>query len=124
MQGLFWLIKMSRWIAVLIYLFSGFVAAASQILMKKEAVKYKNENGFRRILHWKVIFAYGFMLGTVFLNMIAMRYIPYKYAPVMATFSYVFVLLLGKLILNEQIGKTEKIGCALILLGIVVFNFG
>lgn len=115
---------MSRWIAIFIYLFSGFVAASSQILMKTEAVKYKHENGIRRVLHVKVLAAYCFMLGTVFLNMIAMRYIPYKYAPVMATFSYIFVLLLGKLILKEQIGKTEKIGCGLILLGIVVFNFG
>ena len=113
---------MNKWIAILLYIFSGFIAALSQYIMKKEAVKHKEETGIRRMLHVNVIFSYVLMFSTIFINMIAMRYIPYKYAPILTTFSYIFVLILGYYGLNERIGKKKALGAFFILLGVVIFN--
>lgn len=113
---------MNKWIAVFLYGCSGLIAALSQLLMKLEAEKSRGERGIRRILHIRVIVAYGLMFGTILINMIAMRYIPYKYVPVLGTFSYIFVLLLGYFGLKERIGKRKALGACVILLGIVIFN--
>lgn len=115
---------MNRWIAVFLYLCSGLIAAISQLLMKTEATKHKGENSVRRIFHIKVMLAYGLMLSTIFINMLAMRYVPYKYTAVLGTFSYIFVLLIGYFGLKEQIGKKRAVGACVILAGIVIFNWG
>lgn len=115
---------MSKWIAVFLYVCSGLIAAVSQLLMKKEAGKHRDDRGIRRILHVKVMMAYGLMFSTIFINMIAMRYVPYKYTAVLGTFSYIFVLVLGYLVLKERIGKIRAAGACVILAGIVVFNWG
>ncbi len=115
---------MNKWIAVFLYGCSGLIAAISQLLMKLEAEKSREERGVRRILHIRVMAAYGLMFGTILINMIAMRYIPYKYVPVLGTFSYIFVLLLGYFGLKESVGKRKVLGACMILLGIVIFNQG
>lgn len=68
--------------------------------------------------------AYGLMFSTIFINMFAMCYIPYKYAAVFGTFSYFFVMLLGYFGLKEQIGKIRAMGVGVILASIVIFNWG
>ncbi|MDE6604112.1 MAG: EamA family transporter [Lachnospiraceae bacterium] len=115
---------MNKWSAVFLYGFSGLIAAISQLLMKLEAKRNIGESGIRRILHLRVIVAYGLMFGTILINMVAMRYVPYKYAPVLGTFSYIFVLLLGYFGLKERIGKRKALGACVILLGIIIFNQG
>ena len=115
---------MNKWVAVFLYGCSGLIAAVSQLLMKLEAGKSREEGMIRRIFHVRVIIAYGLMLGTILINMIAMRYIPYKYVPVLGTFSYIFVMLLGYFGLKEKIGKRKIWGACVILLGIVIFNQG
>lgn len=115
---------MNKWIAVFLYICSGLIAAVSQLLMKKEAQKNRDEKSIKRILHIKVMLAYGLMFSTIFINMVAMRYVPYKYTAVLGTFSYIFVLLLGYFVLKEKIGKIRAAGACVILAGIVVFNWG
>ena len=115
---------MNKWIAVFLYVCSGLIAALSQLLMKKEAEKNKEEKGLRRILHVKIILADGLRISTIFINMFAMLYVTYKYVAVLGTFSYIFVLLLGYFIMKEQIGKIRAAGACVILVGIVIFNWG
>ena len=67
------------------------------------------ESGIRRILHFRVIVAYGLMFATILSNMVAMRYVPYKYAPVLGTFSYIFVLLIGYFGLKERIDRKSVV---------------
>lgn len=108
----------------MLYICSGLIAAVSQLLMKMEATKHKEENGIRRILHFRVMLAYGLMFSTIFINMFAMRYIPYKYTSVFGTFSYIFVMLLGYFGLKESVGKRKILGAVMILTGMVIFNHG
>ncbi len=113
---------MSRGIAIIIYTCSGLLAAVSQMLLKIAAEKNKEASGIRRLLNIRVIISYLMLLCTIFMNMIAMRYMPYKYTPVLATISYVFVMLLSYFVLRERISKKQVIGMVMIFTGIVVFN--
>lgn len=90
---------------------------------EKRGEGQRRGKGIRRIFHIRVMAAYGLMLGTMFINMIAMRYVPYKYVAVLGTFSYIFVLLLGYFVLKEHIGKVRALGACVILAGIVLFNW-
>lgn len=112
---------MNRELAVLLYVGSGFLTAYAQIILKKEAVKNSSENGMKRILHTMVFIAYLIMLSTIVINMLAMRYISYKYVPILSTFSYVFVFFLERGILHEKIDRKGLCGIIFILTGIAVF---
>lgn len=98
------------------------LAAVSQLLLKIAAQKNKEAKGVMRLLDARVIAAYIMLFATIFMNMIAMRYMPYKYTPVLATISYIFVLLLSYFGLKERINKKQIAGTLLIFAGIVVFN--
>ena len=111
--------NMNRGLAVLIYVCSGMLAAVSQLLLKISAQKQKKKN---YLIDLRVIVSYGILFTTIFMNMIAMRYMPYKYVPVLAPVSYIFVLLLSYFILKENINKKQIIGTILIFFGIVIFN--
>ncbi len=115
---------MDKSIAIIIYIISGIVAATSQIMMKQDAVKNASDRGLKRLFHIRVIVAYFLMFGTIIINMIAMRYVPYKYTAVLATFSYIFVILLSRMVLKEKVTIKKYIGMAMILIGIFVFNLG
>jgi len=115
---------MNNFIAVGIYTLSGFVAAISQLILKIAANKPNGKAGFMQYLDIRILAAYAMLFITIFFNMIAMRYMPYKYAPVLSSLSYVFVLLLGRIILHEIIGKKRFMGIAMIFLGMFVFYIG
>lgn len=113
---------MNRMIAISIYVCSGMLAALSQLLLKIAANENGQMKGLKKLLNFKVIVAYGMLFATIFMNMIAMRYMPYKYTPILATISYIFVLILSRLCLHEKIKKKQMMGTILIFAGIVIFN--
>lgn len=111
-------------IAVFIYVCSGMLAALSQLLLKIAADRNGQVKGLKKYLNLRVISAYSIMFMTVFMNMVAMRYMPYKYTPILSTVSYVFVLILSRLCLKEKIRKKQAVGAVFIFTGIVIFNVG
>lgn len=113
---------MNKGLAIFIYTCSGMLAGVSQLLLKISAQKRKTARGLKRLFDVKVIVAYLMLFLTIFMNMIAMRYMPYKYTSALATISYIFVLLLSRFGLKEQIDKRQIAGIILICAGIVVFN--
>lgn len=115
---------MNNWIAIGIYTISGIVAALSQLILKYAALKPNGKTGIMQYIDARILVSYTMLFGTVFLNMIAMRYMPYKFAPVLSSMSYIFVLLLGKFVLHEEIGNKKMIGILLIFLGMLVFYVG
>ena len=112
---------MSEIIALMLVIFSGLLAAFSQLLLKKSAMSNHNSR-IAEYLNLYVISSYGVLFGTTLINMIALRVIPYKLVPMLGTVSYIFVILLSKLIIKEKIGRKKWIGMILIIVGIVVFN--
>lgn len=106
-------------IYVLIFLFSVFIASASQILLKKSA---NQEHGsfIKEYLNWRVIIAYGLLFLSSFVTIIAYKGVPYSMGPVLEATGYIWVAVLGYFILKEKIGKKKLLGLVFIILGVIV----
>ncbi len=109
---------MILYIAILI--FSVFISAFSQVLLKKSALKTYS-SFLREYLNIYVIPAYAIYFLAVFLDLLALRKVPVSFVPVAEASSYVFVLLFGKIFFDEQFSKRKILAMILILGGIVVF---
>lgn len=98
-----------------------FFSAGSQILLKQSA-NSAHKSGIYEYLNWRVLLAYGIFAGVLLLNTYAYTRVPYKYGSIIDTFTYVFVLLLSRLLLKERITKGKLIGNLLIITGILVYS--
>lgn len=106
------------YIAILI--FSVFISAFSQVLLKKSALKTYS-SFLREYLNIYVVPAYAIYFLAVFLDLLALRKVPVSFVPVAEASSYVFVLLFGKIFFDEQFSKRKILAMILIMAGIVVF---
>lgn len=106
------------YIAILI--FSVFISAFSQVLLKKSALKTYS-SFLREYLNIYVIPAYAIYFLAVFLDLLALRKVPVSFVPVAEASSYVFILLFGKIFFDEQFSKRKILAMILIMTGIVVF---
>jgi len=104
-----------------IMLTSAFLASVSQILLKLSANK-KYRNPILEYFNPYVILGYGILMLTMLMNVYAYRGLDYKIGPIIASTSYLFVMVLGKLILKESVTKNKVLGIAIILIGIYIFN--
>lgn len=109
---------MAFYIAILI--FSVFISAFSQVLLKKSALK-KYNSFIKEYLNFYVIPAYAIYFLAVFLDLIALRKVPVSFVPVAEASSYIFVLLFGKLFFKERFSRKKIIAMFLIMTGIIVF---
>ncbi|MBR5564920.1 MAG: EamA family transporter [Roseburia sp.] len=110
-------------IGSLLYIVSGILVAVSQLLLKLSANK-KNTSFIGQFLNINVIMGYSMLLASMLINMYAMQFMDYKYAPILSTVSYMFVLALSVCVLKERIIKKQVWGAVFIFLGIIIFNLG
>lgn len=106
--------------AIIIILISSFIVAISQCILKSSANKIHKSIIFE-YLNFRVIFGYGLFMMSLFLNVIAYQGIPYKLGPIIASTSYIFIMILSRVILKEKITKQKILGNILILIGIIIF---
>ncbi len=104
---------------VCIYVFSVFISAISQILLKLSAKK-EHKNFIREYVNPLVIVAYSIFFCSSILTIIALKCVPMSLAPVIESSGYIFVALLGYICLHETIGKRKAMGIFLIFVGIIV----
>lgn len=114
---------MSNKLACGLVIISAFLAACSQLLLKKSADK-DHTNIWREYLNWRVVTSYSLLFFSSFINMYALRFVPYKLVPVLGTASYLFVLVLSIFMLKEQMNMRKIGGAMFILAGIIIFNLG
>lgn len=106
-------------IYILVMLVSAFFSALSQLLLKMSA-KNTSRSGIWEYLNVNVIVGYGLLFLTLLMNTWAYQGVAYKIGPVINATSYVFVMILGRLILKEKITRKKILGIILIVLGICV----
>lgn len=108
-------------LGIMLVLCSNMIAAISQILLKKAAVK-------KRAIWWQaymdplVITAYLIFFGTTLSSVFALRYIPLSLSAALSASGQVFVPLLSHLFLHERIGRKKCLGILTIVVGIVIFS--
>lgn len=108
-------------ICILVMIFNAFLSAFSQILLKKSASS-KHETVIKEYLNVRVISAYVIFAFVLVANAFAYQGISYKYGAVIGATSYIFVMILSRLLLKELITSRIIWGNIIIILGIVVYS--
>lgn len=98
-----------------------FFSAFSQLLLKLSANE-KHESRIREYLNGKVITAYLIFAAVLLLNTYAYTRVDMKYGAVIDAFTYVFVLILSRLILKEKFSAWKLAGNMVIVAGIIVYT--
>ena len=104
----------------LIYLLGVFLAAISQVLLKKAAMR-PHKNFIMEYLDWRVILGYGIFVGCTLLSILAYKGIPMSLGPVLEATGYLYVTVFGVTIFHERMNGKKAAALALILLGIAVY---
>ncbi len=112
----------NEWIYYVLYLFSVFVASLSQIILKKSAMIHY-ENRLKEYLNPYVIGAYFFFFGSSLMTTMSYRGVPLTLGPVLESTGYIYVGVLGMLILREKLSRRKIIGNLLIIGGILIYAF-
>lgn len=105
--------------SIIIIVISSLIVAISQCLLKISANK-KYKNIIFEYLNPLVIIGYTLFAVTLLLNIVAYRGIAYQLGPIIASSSYIFIMILGRLILKEKITKRKLVGNIIIIIGIVI----
>ena len=111
---------MTDLVYVLLLLFSVFISAISQILLKKSALQ-KHDSRIKEYLNVRVISAYFLFFCAVLIDLLALRYVPVSFVPVIETSSYIFIIIFSRIIFKEKISVKQFIAIALILAGILIY---
>ncbi len=105
---------------VVFLLFSNFVGAVSQVLLKKSALE-PHKNVVREYLNAKVVIAYALFFAAVFIDLTALKIVPASYVPIIEASSYVFAIILSRVFFNDRIKAKQVAAIALIIAGIAVY---
>lgn len=111
----------SKIIFSLIYLSGVFISAIAQIILKKSAGK-EYESKIKEYLNPYVIIAYAIFFGATFCTIYAYKGVPLSFGPILAASEYVFVAVLSKLFLKENINLKKFIGLSVIIAGIIIYS--
>lgn len=105
---------------ILLYIFGIILANYSQILLKK-ATLANYDTKWKEYVNRYVIIGYSLFVINAGLNIIALKGVPLKQAPVLESLSYLIILVFGWYFLGEKITKRKVIGNIIIILGVVVY---
>lgn len=106
-----------------IYLLGVFIAAVSQVMLKKAAQK-EYESTLREYANPLVISAYVLFVLTTLMTIYAYKVVPLSLGPILEATSYIYVTVFGVTIFHERIGLKKAIALMLIIAGIVVYGMG
>ncbi|MCR5687978.1 MAG: multidrug ABC transporter [Lachnospiraceae bacterium] len=104
---------------IFIFLFSSFISALSQILLKTAAGK-QYSSWIYEYLNVRVICAYGIFFLASLITVFCYRVLPLSVGAMLEASGYVFVTVLGRLILKESVSRQKILGMVLVVLGVVI----
>ncbi len=107
-------------IYVLLLLVSVFISAVSQILLKKSALQ-THSSWLKEYLNIRVISAYFLFFCAVLIDLIALKFVPVSFVPVIETSSYIFIIIFSRIIFKEKISIKQYSAIVLILSGILIY---
>lgn len=106
---------------ILIFLVSVFISSVSQIVLKKSANrKYKNK--LREYLNFPVIMSYSLFFASSLLTVLAYKGVPLSKGPILEATGYIWVAVLGRIFLGENLKREKVFGMVMIIVGILLFS--
>ncbi len=106
---------------IIVWIISVLISSIAQVMLKVEANK-DHASRLKEYLNPMVIIAYGIFFLSTFLTMYALKYVPLTYSPIIEPLSYIFVPVIGVLVLKEKISKRRVLGILIMFVGIVIFS--
>ena len=106
-----------------ILLFSVFISAVSQVLLKKAAQK-KHGSFIKEYLNPIVIVAYIIFFISTLLTILAYKQVPLSMGPILESTSYLYVAIFGATIFKEKFNLGKLVALVLIIAGILIFSLG
>ena len=104
---------------IIIFLSASLVSAFSQILLKTAAGK-QYSSWIYEYLNVRVVCAYAIFFAATLLTVYCYKVLPLSLGAMLESSGYVFVTVLGRLILKEHVVKKKMIGMALVILGVII----
>ena len=102
-----------------VFLCATFISAFSQILLKL-AAKEEHRSWIFEYLNVKVISAYLIFFAATLISVYCYKVLPLSIGAMLESSGYVFVTILGYLILKEKVSKQKILGMALVIFGVVI----
>ncbi|MCX4339838.1 MAG: EamA family transporter [Lachnospiraceae bacterium] len=110
-------------IYIVLFLLSVLISSVSQIILKTSADR-QYESKIKEYLNFRVIAAYGIFFVSSVMTILAYNGVPLSMGAVLETTGYLWVTLLGHLILKEKITICKIIGLVIIMLGVMISGMG
>lgn len=104
-----------------ILLVGVFVAAISQVMLKKASQK-KYNNTIQEYMNPLVIIAYILFVGTTFVSIYAYKVVPLSMGPILEATSYIWITVFGVTIFREKMTKRKIVAMILIIIGIIIYG--
>ena len=101
---------------------TAFASAVSQILLNVSAEK-KYENRVKEYLNPWVVLSYMILAVVLVTNIYLLGFMNLKEENAIASLTYVFVLILSRIVLKEKITLKKILGNVLIIIGILIFIY-
>lgn len=102
---------------------SVLVSSISQVMLKVSSSKHY-ESKIKEYLNPWVISAYILFLGSTLIMVFAYKVLPLSLGPIIEALGYVFVGVLGFVLLKEKLTRKKALGMALIVVGVIVCSIG
>lgn len=112
-----------RIIFSLVFIVSVLISSISQVMLKTSADKSYSDR-IKEYLNPTVIIAYGLFFLSTLITVFAYKVVPLSLGPVLESTGYIFVAVLGVVLLKERMSRKKLIGIVLILGGITLFSLG
>lgn len=109
-------------LGIVLILLSTFIAAISQIMLKKSAQKQYGSS-IAEYINPLVLLGYALLLITTLISIRALRYIPMTLAVALESAGQIFVPVLSYFILKERIKRKKMIGMLIIIVGLVIYSW-
>ena len=105
----------------LLFILAVFISSLAQMILKRTAVR-RYPVTWKRYVNPGVLAGYSILTGVTLLTAFAYRGVPLKAGPVLQSSGYIFIALLSRFFLGEQVSQAQWKGIFLIILGILVFH--
>ena len=106
---------------IIVFLSASLISAFSQILLKI-AARQQYKSWIYEYLNPRVVIAYAIFFLATLITVYCYKVIPLSLGAMLEASGYVFVTVLGYLILKEKVSKQKLLGMALIIIGVVFDN--
>jgi small multidrug resistance pump len=98
------------------------LTAIGQMFLKYGAIRKRNSNRYAKFYNLYTIIGYGSFIIVAFLNLYGLQKIDLIELVYILPISYVLVFFGSYLLFKEKLNKTQLLGFAILLIGIIIFN--